>query len=83
MLEKAKAGLTGPENVLALARIYAQAGEYPAVVAVLEPYLAEKAKPVYEIWILAADVRLKSGDFAGAVDVLDGAMAHFGTNSRF
>jgi len=81
LLEKAKAeGLAAPENILALARIYFQAGEYPAVASVLDPFLSEGAEPVYEIWILAAESRLKSGDFAGTVDVLDRAMARFGVN---
>jgi GWxTD domain-containing protein len=82
LLEKAKAeGLTSPENILALARVYFQAGEYPVAASLLDPFLSEGAEAVYEIWILAAETRLKAEDFAGAVDVLDRAMARFGVNT--
>ncbi|MCX6566331.1 MAG: GWxTD domain-containing protein [Candidatus Aminicenantes bacterium] len=81
LLEKANAeGLTLPDNILALARVYFQAGEYPAAASLLNPFLSEGAEAVYEIWILAAESRLKAEDFAGAVDVLDRAMARFGVN---
>jgi len=81
LLEKAKAaGSVSSENILALARVYFQAGEYPSVASLLDPFLSEGAEAVYEIWVLASEARLKSGDFAGAVDILDRAMVRFGVN---
>lgn len=82
LLEKARAaGAFSPDGALALARIYDQAGEYPAEVALLEPFLTEETDSVYEIWVTAAAARLKNGNFAAALDVLDRAMARFGVNT--
>ncbi|HOU49138.1 MAG: GWxTD domain-containing protein [Acidobacteriota bacterium] len=82
-LEKAVAGRTaGPEIALALARVYDRAGEYAAAAFILDPYLAAGAEPVYDVWILAAETRLRGGDFGGAVGVLDGAMTRFGIHPR-
>ena len=82
-LEKAVAGRTaGPEIALALARVYDRAGEYAAAAFILDPYLAAGAETAYDIWILAAETRLRGGDFAGAVGVLDRAMTLFGIHPR-
>jgi len=82
LLEKARAesSLT-PAGALALARVYDLAGEFPDEVSLLEPFLTEGAESVYELWTTAAGARLKNKDFAGALDVLDRAIARFGVNT--
>ena len=67
---------------MALARVYDRAGEYAAAAFILDPYLAAGAETAYDIWILAAETRLRGGDFAGAVGVLDRAMTLFGIHPR-
>ena len=81
LLERAMAaGAAYPENATALARIYYQSGEYPGVVSFLDPFLADPAKSVYEMWIMTAESLVKSGGFARAVDVVDRAITRFGIN---
>ncbi|MHB8055874.1 MAG: GWxTD domain-containing protein [Candidatus Aminicenantales bacterium] len=82
LLEKARAeGRFTSDGVLALARVYDQAGEYPAVISLLDPFLTEGKDSIYEIWTTAAEARLKNRNFAEALDVLDRAMARFGVNT--
>lgn len=82
LLEKARAeNAFTADAALALARIYDQAGEYPSEAALLEPFLAEGTDSSFELWTMAAGARLKNGNFAEALDILDRAMARFGVNT--
>ncbi|MGZ7065684.1 MAG: tetratricopeptide repeat protein, partial [Candidatus Aminicenantales bacterium] len=76
-----KAHRARPDSVEAaygLAQVYTALGRYPQAVQLLLPFLARTPAPAYEIFVLAGDALRKSGDLAGAVEVLDQAIAHYG-----
>jgi tetratricopeptide (TPR) repeat protein len=55
--------------------------DYDKAVAVLSSFLNPAPAPKYEIFVLAGQARRMRGDFAGAMDVFDRAVSHFGVNA--
>lgn len=64
-----------------LARVYLALGDYPKAVQTLAPFLGRSQAAKYEIYALAGEAHMKSGDFSGAVVVLDEAVSHYGINA--
>jgi len=82
LLEKAiTAGAVTPESATALARIYRRSGMHAAVVSFLDPFLADPAKSVYDMWLMAAESLMNIGRFERAVEVINRAIARFGVNA--
>ena len=72
---------SSPEAALALGRIYLALSQPEKIRPVLEPFLAEGAAPKYEIYFLAGQALLASGDAGAALEVFDRAVTHFGINA--
>lgn len=70
-----------PDAALSLGRIYFALGQPEKATPVLEPFLSPNATPRYEIYFLAGQARLASGDAEAALSVFDRAVTHFGVNA--
>jgi GWxTD domain-containing protein len=70
-----------PDVAGSLAQACLALGDYPKAVQVLTPFLGRPQAAKYEIYTLAGEAHLKSGDFAAAVTVLDQAVSHYGINA--
>jgi len=64
-----------------LARVCLALGDYPQAVLALAPFLGRPQAAKYEIYALAGEAQMKSGNFSGAVAVLDEAVSHYGINA--
>jgi GWxTD domain-containing protein len=81
-LEKAfHADPASADTALALAQVYMALKDYEQAVSVLSSFLNPAQAPKYEIFVLAGQARQMRGDFAGAIDVFDRAISHFGVNA--
>jgi tetratricopeptide (TPR) repeat protein len=81
-LEKAfHADPASADTALALAQVYVALKDYDQAVSVLSSFLNPAQAPKYEIFVLAGQARQMRGDFAGAIDVFDRAVSHFGVNA--
>jgi GWxTD domain-containing protein len=69
------------EAALSLGRIYLALKKPEQIGPVLKPFLGETATPKYEIYSLAGQAYLASGDFGAALEVFDRAVTHFGINA--
>jgi len=69
------------DAALLLARIHLAQGRPENAVPVLAPFLDASQTPKYEIYILAGQSLLRTGDFARALGIFDRAVAHFGVNA--
>jgi GWxTD domain-containing protein len=70
-----------PDVAANLAQACLALGDYPRAVQVLTPFLGRPQAAPYEIYTLAGEAYLKSGDFTGAVAVLNQAVSHYGINA--
>lgn len=81
-LERAYQQMPGSEAAaLWLARIDIALGYPERVLAVLSPFLDVSKTPKYEVYLLAGQALLKTGNFAGALDILDRTASRFGINA--
>jgi GWxTD domain-containing protein len=81
-LEKAlQADPAAAETALILARVSMSLKDFDRAVSVLDPFIIPSRQPQYEIYTLAGQARQMKGDLAGAVDVFDRAVSHFGVNA--
>ncbi len=80
-IERAYQQMPGSEAAaLWLARINVALGYPEKVFPVLSPFLEASRTPKYEIYLLAGQALQKTGDFAGALGILDRAVTQFGIN---
>ncbi len=81
-IERAYQQMPGSEAAaMWLARIDFALGYPERVLAVLNPFLDASRAPKYEIYLLAGQALLKTGNFAGALDILDRTASRFGINA--
>lgn len=71
-----------PEIVLALARLYMERKEFDKIDPLVEPFLKAEKPADYEMYYLGGRALQKSGRFAGAADVLNKALGHFGVDAN-
>ena len=64
-----------------LARIHLAQGRPENAVPILAPFLEASQTPKYEIYVLAGQALLRTGDFARALGIFDRAVSHFGVNA--
>jgi len=69
------------EAALLLARIHLAQGRPEDAVPILAPFLEASQAPKYEIYVLAGQALLLTGDFAPALGIFDRAVSHFGVNA--
>jgi len=69
------------DAALLLARIQTAIGREAEVPAVLKPFLDAAGTPRYEVYVLAGQALLNTGDAAGALDIFNRAVSHFGVNA--
>ena len=69
------------EAAVHLVEVCLALGDYRKASEVLTPFLTGSQAVRYEVYSLAGEALLKSGDFATAVAVLDQAVSHFGLNA--
>jgi GWxTD domain-containing protein len=70
------------DAALSMARIHLTLGQPDKVIPVLGPFLTASQTPKYEVYFLAGQALQQTGDFAGALDILDRAISHFGINAN-
>jgi len=70
-----------PEAALALAQVYRALNEEARIPAVLDRFVSPPQPPIYEIYVLSADVRLKLGQADRALELYDRTIAQFGVNA--
>ncbi len=81
-LERALAKKPGsPETAVSLGRVYLALDDPEAVLRIVTPFLDRPEPARYELYLLAGDARGRIGDLAGAVEVLDRAVSHYGVNA--
>jgi hypothetical protein len=71
-----------PETALSLAQAYLVLDDPVKAIQVLRPFIGRPQGVSYEMFMLAGEAYMNSGDFARAVDILDRAVAHYGVNAR-
>ena len=69
------------ETALSLAQADLALGDAAAAVRALAPFVGRPAGVPYEMYMLAGEAFRKAGDFARAVESLEGAVAHYGVNA--
>ncbi|MDD8031001.1 MAG: GWxTD domain-containing protein, partial [Acidobacteriota bacterium] len=80
-LEQALAKAPGNEELSRqLAQVYLEQKEFSKVVNLLETFLREDVTARYETYMIAAQALYNLGDYQKAIDVLDKAVNHYGTD---
>lgn len=69
------------ETAYNLARVYVALSEFQKASQAIAPFIGQPQGVKYEMYMLAADVFTKLGQFAKAVEVLDLAVSHYGVNA--
>lgn len=64
-----------------LARVYLALQNPAAVVKTLAPFITAEKAAKYDTYLLAAEARKRTGEFGGAIELLDKAIAHYGVNA--
>jgi GWxTD domain-containing protein len=81
-LERAFAKKPGsPDTAVSLGRVYLALDDPEAVLRVVTPFLDRPETAKYELYLLAGEARGRVGDLAGAIEVLDRAVSHYGVNA--
>jgi hypothetical protein len=81
-IESARAMLPqSPDAALALGRIEMALGRPAEAAVALKPFLESAQAPRYDIYVLAGQALFRAGDSAGALDVFNRAISHFGVNA--
>jgi GWxTD domain-containing protein len=70
-----------PESALFLSRALAAMGKVEDTISILEPFLDPARPPNYEIFVLAARARQGKADWAGALEITNRTISHFGANT--
>lgn len=81
-LEKAyRKNPASPESAILLAQAFLALDDIPSAASILEPFLDPSRTPSYDLLILAGRVRQRQSDWAGALELYEGAIARFGINA--
>jgi predicted negative regulator of RcsB-dependent stress response len=70
-----------PAAALALAQVYRALNEVERIPAVLDRFLGPPQPPIFEIYVLSADIRLKLGQADRALELYDRTIARFGVQA--
>jgi len=70
-----------PESALFLSRAMAAMGEVENTISILEPFLDPTRPPNYDIFVLAGRARRSKADWAGALEITNRTISHFGANT--
>ena len=82
ILEKSwRAKPDSPDTAVALARVLMALDEAAGIPAVLDPFLKPPMPPRFDIYVLAASARLKTGKAAEALDLFNRIIAQFGVTT--
>ncbi|MBC7363083.1 MAG: GWxTD domain-containing protein [Candidatus Aminicenantes bacterium] len=80
-LEKAVAASPETEELaMALARVYVAQKEYDKVPALLDRFLNREKAAAYETYFMVGQALFESGKYERAIEVLDKAVNHYGTD---
>jgi len=81
MLEKALAVSPGTEELaMALARVYVSQKEYELAASILDRFLNQEKTANYETYFTAGQALLEAGKYEQAINALDKAVKHYGTD---
>lgn len=81
-LEKAyRKNPESPESALLLARAWMAMGEVEDTISVLKPFLDPSRPPNYDIFVLAGRALQSKADWAGALELTNRTISHFGANA--
>lgn len=69
------------ETAVSYARVCLGLDDAPAAAKALAPFVQASKKPLYETLVLAADLMKRTSDLAGAVGLIERAVAQYGINA--